>query len=267
MGLILPILALAVLASISPVTLVVFILLLATTRARLNAFAFLVGWTVSLTVVFALSYLLGTYHGLSTGGGGTALDVFEVVLGVGLHRHRRSGSGGDGTRPAQRRRGLEGARRAAEETGPPWRCRPGGPEAAVEPHRRRGAGAGARPLGGSWSRSSPSRLFAVVSTATVGAIYVYYARDPAEADAASRGAERPRRSGAGPTIIAVASPRDRCWCWAVDGPVPGPARSWTSARLRPFVDEACGPDARRHELCRRPTTGRLWRRARPSGPV
>ena len=84
MGLILPIFFLALLASISPVTLVVFILLLATTRARINASAFLVGWTISLTVVFSLSYLLGTYHGLTTGGGGTALGVFEVVLGFGL---------------------------------------------------------------------------------------------------------------------------------------------------------------------------------------
>ena len=55
MGLILPILVLAVLASISPVTLVVFLLLLATSRARINAGAFLIGWTVSLTVVFSLS--------------------------------------------------------------------------------------------------------------------------------------------------------------------------------------------------------------------
>ena len=84
MGLILPIFFLALLASISPVTLVVFILLLATTRARLNAGAFLVGWAVSLTVVFSLSYLLGTYRGLTTGSGGTALAAFEVLVGGGL---------------------------------------------------------------------------------------------------------------------------------------------------------------------------------------
>ena len=73
---------LALFASISPVTLVVFILLLATTRARIKSSAFLVGWTVSLTVVFSLSYLLGTYRGLNTGGGGTALAVLEVLLRV-----------------------------------------------------------------------------------------------------------------------------------------------------------------------------------------
>src|SRR4051794_12958562 len=84
MGLILPILLLALLASISPVTIVVFILLLATTRARLNAGAFLIGWTVSLTVVFAMSYALGSYNGVRSGSGSTAVDLLETLLGAGL---------------------------------------------------------------------------------------------------------------------------------------------------------------------------------------
>src|SRR5580700_8944054 len=44
---------LGLLASVSPATIVVFILLLATTRPRLNAVAFLIGWSVSLIIVFA----------------------------------------------------------------------------------------------------------------------------------------------------------------------------------------------------------------------
>ena len=36
-----------------------FILVLATTRARVNAISFLVGWGVSLTIVFAVAYAMG----------------------------------------------------------------------------------------------------------------------------------------------------------------------------------------------------------------
>ena len=39
-----PLLLLGLMASLSPVTIVVFILLLRTKRARVNAFGFLVGW-------------------------------------------------------------------------------------------------------------------------------------------------------------------------------------------------------------------------------
>jgi hypothetical protein len=47
-------------------------------------------------------------------------------------------------------------------------------------------------------------IFAVVSTATVGAMYVYYAKDPAQADA--RLSELYGRVvSAGPTVIAVVS--------------------------------------------------------------
>jgi hypothetical protein len=47
-------------------------------------------------------------------------------------------------------------------------------------------------------------LFAVVSTATVGAIYVYYSRDPEQADA-RLAALYDRVVQAGPTVVAVAS--------------------------------------------------------------
>ena len=202
MGLILPILVLAVLASISPVTLVVFLLLLATSRARINAGAFLIGWTVSLTVVFSLSYLLGTYRGLNTGSGGTALAVFEVVLGVGLigtgiwqWRRRNTPSRGIGVSKdlAERLKRLDPWGAAVLGVlKQPWSLTAAAALVLVHDHSAFVVAVIA------------FALFAVVSTATVGAIYLYYARDPAEASA--RLAElNARVVSAGPTVIAVAS--------------------------------------------------------------
>jgi hypothetical protein len=51
MSLIITIVLLGLLASLSPATIVVFILVLATTRAKVNAAAFLIGWSVSLVIV------------------------------------------------------------------------------------------------------------------------------------------------------------------------------------------------------------------------
>ena len=59
MSLVITILLLGLLASLSPATIVVFILLLATTRAKVNAAAFLIGWSVSLVIVFSVSYAVG----------------------------------------------------------------------------------------------------------------------------------------------------------------------------------------------------------------
>ena len=56
MSLVITIALLGLLASVSPSTIVVFILLLTTARARVNAAAFLIGWSVSLIIVFAVSY-------------------------------------------------------------------------------------------------------------------------------------------------------------------------------------------------------------------
>ena len=53
MGLILPMLFLGLMASLSPATIVVFVLVLGTARARVNAVGFLLGWGISLTIVFA----------------------------------------------------------------------------------------------------------------------------------------------------------------------------------------------------------------------
>ncbi len=181
MGLILPILLLGLMASISPVTLVVFLLLLATTRARLNAGAFLIGWMVSLTVVFGLSYAIGSYHGVRSESGSTALALLELLFGAGLlavgvwqwKGRNRPGSGPGVSKDLQERlKHLD-----------PW---------------------GAAVLGvlkQPWSLTAAAALvlvnhhaalvitliafllFTVVSTATVGGIYIYYAREPAKAQA------------------------------------------------------------------------------------
>lgn len=94
MSLVLPIFVLGVMASLSPTTLIVFLLLLATTRARVNAVAFLAGWTFSLTAVFAVGYLVGSEQSLQRGSGRTIVDLIEVAIGAvlvaaGTERWRR----------------------------------------------------------------------------------------------------------------------------------------------------------------------------------
>jgi hypothetical protein len=203
MGLIFPIFVLAVLASISPVTLVVFILLLATTRARINASAFLIGWGISMTVVFSLSYLLGSYHGLHGEGGDRAVAVVEVILGAGFVALA-----------------VWQWRKRGEESGHPV----GVPPDLAE--RLKGLNPpGAALLGvlkQPWSLTAAAALvlvhdqsafvvaviafaiFAVVSTATVGAMYLYYRRQPDEANT-RLGELMAWVVNAGPTVIAVAS--------------------------------------------------------------
>ncbi len=80
MSLLITIALLGLLASVSPSTIVVFILLLATTRARVNAAAFLIGWSLSLIIVFAVSYAIGGGRGTQHGNGSTAVEV--VAVGV-----------------------------------------------------------------------------------------------------------------------------------------------------------------------------------------
>ncbi len=78
----LPILGLGLLASLSPATIIVFILVLATARAHVNAVAFLVGWGVSLTIVFALAYVVGGTRAAQNGGGRIGVELVEIFLGV-----------------------------------------------------------------------------------------------------------------------------------------------------------------------------------------
>lgn len=84
MGLIITALLLGLLASLSPSTIVVFIVLLASTQARVNAAAFLVGWSVSLVIVFIASYSLGRARVSQRDGGHLAVDAVEILLGIAL---------------------------------------------------------------------------------------------------------------------------------------------------------------------------------------
>ncbi len=202
MSLIIVILALGLMASLSPTTLVVFIMLLATTRAHANAAAFLIGWSVSLTVVFAASYLVGGSHTVRTGGGHTAVSVVEFVFGVGL--------------------GYVGVRR--------WRSRheprsPSGVSRGLATRIDRLNPATALILGvleQPWTLTAAAAVvvvhdhkallvaliafvvFTVVSTAAVAGIYLYFARRPGEADAHLT-ALRTRLIDAGPALFAAIS--------------------------------------------------------------
>jgi uncharacterized membrane protein YdjX (TVP38/TMEM64 family) len=74
---------LGLLASVSPSTLIAFAALLASGRPKRNAVAFLVGWNISLIIVFTLCYgasksTLSTLHT----DGHVVTCVVEVVLGV-----------------------------------------------------------------------------------------------------------------------------------------------------------------------------------------
>jgi threonine/homoserine/homoserine lactone efflux protein len=81
--LLLAIAGLGLLASVSPSTLIAFVALLASRRRKRNATAFLVGWNVSLIVVFTLCYGAGksTLSTLHTDGH-AATCTAEVVLGI-----------------------------------------------------------------------------------------------------------------------------------------------------------------------------------------
>jgi len=202
MGLIIPLLLLGVLASLSPSTLVVFILLLATARARVNASAFLVGWIASLSLVFVVSYTLGSYSPVHHGRGGPTVDVIEVLLGLALvavgvrqWRRRRLPRENDGLPHWLTDRLHRLAPWGATVMGilmQPWTLTAAAAIVVVRHHA-----------------ALPIALFAfaffmVVSTATVGAIYLYYAKRPGEAQA-RLDALRDRVVRSAPTLAAAVS--------------------------------------------------------------
>ena len=209
MGLILPLLFLGLMASLSPATIVVFVLVLGTAKARVNAVGFLFGWGLSLTVVFATSYALAVTGAAQRGGGRTSVAVLEFLLGAAL---------------------MVASIRL-------WRRRTKDPRVPDDPERAAGWGTerlmghmdGLTPLGAAvvgvlkqpWAITSAAALvvvhsqttgllvaiafalFTVASTATVALMFVYYARYPGEAQ--TRLAElRDRAMAAGPTAGAVA---------------------------------------------------------------
>jgi Sap, sulfolipid-1-addressing protein len=201
-SLVITIALLGLLASVSPSTLVVFILLLATTRARVNAAAFLIGWSVSLVIVFAVSYAAGGARATQHGNGSTAVKVIEILLGAALavvaarqwrHRDRPRTSSGVAKKFTGHLKQLH-----------PW-------EAAA-------VGVLEQP----WSLTIAAAVvlvrhhsaflivvfaflaFALLSTATVGLVFLYYARRPGEAEAHLSDL-RDRLVRAGPAVFAIVS--------------------------------------------------------------
>jgi hypothetical protein len=196
------ILVLAVLASLSPSTLVVFILLLATRRATANGAAFLVGWTLSLIVVFVGAYLIGGTHSVSQGSGHAAVNVVEILFGVGLmvlggREWRRRNVP---RKPSPREAGMEDRLR---DIGPleavvvgvleqPWTLTAAAALLVVNHHEAL------------FAVVVSFVLFTVVSTATVGATYLYFARRPGEAQVHLEALEE-RLVQMGPTLVALVS--------------------------------------------------------------
>jgi hypothetical protein len=193
---------LGLLASVSPSTIVVFILLLATARAHVNAAAFLIGWSVSLIIVFAVSYGIGGVRATQHGSGRTVVDVIEIMLGAALafaaaRQWRRR------DRPRTSSRVAKKFNARLQQLNP-W-------EAAT-------VGVLEQP----WTLTAAAAVvlvrhhsaflvvvfaflaFALLSTATIGLIFLYFARRPGQAEAYLADL-RDRLVRAGPAIFAIVS--------------------------------------------------------------
>lgn len=202
MSLVISVAVLGLLASVSPSTIVVFILLLATTRASVNAIAFMIGWGISLTIVFAVSYAIGGARATQHGNGSTVVKAVEILLGAvlvfaGARQWRRRNQ----SRPASK---VTKKFSAHLKELHPW-------EAAT-------VGVLEQP----WTLTAAAAVvlvrhhsaflivvfaflvFALLSTATVGLIFLYFARRPGEAEA-HLSELKDRLSHAGPAIFAIVS--------------------------------------------------------------
>ena len=204
MGLILPVVFLGLMASLSPATIVVFVLVLGTARARVNAVGFLFGWGLSLTVVFAVSYALALSGETQSGDGRTSVSVVELLLGAALFvvgaRVWRRGPATTPTRSSDwgtnrlvgRMEGLTPAGAAVVGVlKQPWAITAAASLVVVHHHES------------ALVVVIAFVLFTVASTATVGLMFLYYARYPGEAQA-RLAALRDRVVAAGPAMGAVA---------------------------------------------------------------
>ena len=211
MGLILPLLFLGLMASLSPATIVVFLLVLGTAKARVNAVGFLFGWGLSLTIVFAASYALAASGAAQRGDGRVGVSIIEILLGGGLLmgsvRLRRrattdptvptaaevstSGDGGGTERLTRHLDGLTPVGAAVVGVlKQPWAITSAA--ALVVAHNQ------ATGL----LVAIAFALFTLASTATVLLMFYYYARYPGEAQA-RLAALRDRAVAAGPAMGAV----------------------------------------------------------------
>jgi hypothetical protein len=200
MSLVITILLLGLLASLSPATIVVFILLLATTRAKVNAAAFLVGWSVSLVIVFSVSYEVGGTRTARHGGGHTVVEIIEILLGVALifaagrqwrHRNRpRTTSGVTHNLTARMQKLNPWEAAIVGVLKEPWALTAAAAVVVIRHHA-------------AWEVAVIAFVvFMVVSTATVGLTFLYFARRPGEAQEHLE-ALRHRVVRAGPVIAVV----------------------------------------------------------------
>jgi len=204
MGLIFSILVLGLVASLSPATIVVFILVLGTARARVNAVAFLIGWGISLVVVFTLSYLIGSSHSTEHGSGRAVLLVLEVALGcwliaMGVRRWQHRSEVPD----VAESKGIKLLNRRLRDLGPlgaavvgvlkqPWVVTATAALLVVHHHPPR------------FVSLVAFACFVVASTASVGLMFLYYNRDPDRA-ATYLDELRDRAIAAGPVVFAGVS--------------------------------------------------------------
>jgi Sap, sulfolipid-1-addressing protein len=193
---------LGLLASVSPSTIIVFILLLDTIRARVNATAFLIGWSISLVIVFTASYAVGGAGTLQGGSGDMAVKAVEILLGAALvvaaarqWRHRDEPRTGSGltkkfTARLKQLHPWEAATVGVIEQ--PWTLTVAAAVLLVRHH------AALRIVVFAFL------VFSLLSTATIGLIFWYFARRPGEAEVHLSDL-RDRLVKAGPAVFAVVS--------------------------------------------------------------
>jgi Sap, sulfolipid-1-addressing protein len=193
---------LGLLASVSPSTIIVFILLLDTTRARVNAAAFLIGWGISLVIVFTASYAVGGADTLQYGSGDMVVKAVEILLGAALAvaaarqwRHRDQPRTGSGltkkfTARLKQLHPWEAATVGVIEQ--PWTLTVAAAVLLVRHH------AALRIVVFAFL------VFSLLSTATIGLIFLYFARRPGQAEVHLSDL-RDRLVKAGPAVFAIVS--------------------------------------------------------------
>lgn len=202
MSVVITIALLGLLASVSPSTIVVFILLLDTTRARVNAAAFLIGWSISLVIVFTASYAVGGADALQYGSGDMAVKAVEILLGAALAvaaarqwRHRdepRTGSGLTKKFTARLKQLHPWEAAIVGVVEQPWTLTVAAAVLLVRHHDALRIVVFA------------FLVFSLLSTATIGLIFVYFARRPGEAEVHLSDL-RDRLVKAGPAVFALVS--------------------------------------------------------------
>ena len=202
MSVVITIALLGLLASVSPSTIIVFILLLDTTQARVNAAAFLIGWSISLIIVFTASYAVGGADTLQYGSGDTAVKVVEILLGAALAvaaarqwKHRDQPRTGSGltkkfTARLKQLHPWEAATVGVIEQ--PWTLTVAAAVLLVRHH------AALRIVVFAFL------VFSLLSTATIGLIFLYFARRPGQAEVHLSDL-KDRLVKAGPAVFAIVS--------------------------------------------------------------